>query len=73
MPDRLRATVSVLLGLVVLLTATLLARTAKSASLTTPRIVSSFLQTHCAECHDAETKKAGLDLTALKFTYPGWA
>lgn len=26
-----------------------------------------FLETHCSECHDAETKKGGLDLTALKF------
>jgi mono/diheme cytochrome c family protein len=26
-----------------------------------------FLDQHCVECHDAETKKGGLDLTALKF------
>ena len=26
-----------------------------------------FLQNHCVECHDAETQKGGLDLTALKF------
>src|SRR6185503_987635 len=25
-----------------------------------------FLDKHCFECHDAETKKGGLDLTALK-------
>ena len=25
-----------------------------------------YLQKHCVECHDAETKKGGLDLTALK-------
>ena len=25
-----------------------------------------FLETHCFDCHDAETKKGGLDLTALK-------
>lgn len=25
-----------------------------------------FLEKHCVECHDAETKKGGLDLTALK-------
>src|SRR5688572_16199047 len=27
----------------------------------------SFIEKHCAECHDAETKKAGLDLTALSY------
>jgi len=27
----------------------------------------SFVQKHCLECHDRETKKGGLDLTALKF------
>src|ERR1051325_10881536 len=32
-----------------------------------PGDVQSFLQTHCLECHDAETKKGGLDLTALPF------
>jgi mono/diheme cytochrome c family protein len=26
---------------------------------------SSFLEQHCTDCHDAETKKGGLDLTAL--------
>ena len=31
---------------------------------TTPR---SFLEQHCTDCHDAETKKGGLDLTALAF------
>jgi hypothetical protein len=30
----------------------------------------SFLQSHCFECHDAEVKKGGLDLTALKFDLP---
>lgn len=25
-----------------------------------------YLETHCFDCHDAETKKGGLDLTALK-------
>ena len=28
--------------------------------------IQPFLQKYCVECHDAETKKAGLDLTALK-------
>lgn len=27
----------------------------------------TFLQSHCVECHDAETRKGGLDLTALPF------
>jgi hypothetical protein len=27
----------------------------------------SFIEKHCAECHDSETKKAGLDLTALSY------
>src|SRR6185436_12837852 len=26
-----------------------------------------FLEQYCTECHDAETKKGGLDLTALRF------
>src|SRR5258706_1317094 len=26
-----------------------------------------FLQRHCVECHDSDTKKGGLDLTALSF------
>jgi hypothetical protein len=29
--------------------------------------VQPFLRKHCFECHDAETKKGDLDLTALKF------
>ena len=29
--------------------------------------VQPFVEKHCAECHDAETKKGGLDLTRLKF------
>lgn len=35
-----------------------------SESLTT--VVRPFLETHCTECHDADTKKGNLDLTALK-------
>src|ERR1043166_9074667 len=30
-------------------------------------VVSAFVQKHCVECHDADTKKGDLDLTALKF------
>src|SRR5438128_70355 len=32
-----------------------------------PKALSTFLQNHCFECHDPDMKKAGLDLTALKF------
>ncbi len=31
--------------------------------------VRPFLEKHCVECHDAETKKGDLDLTALKFEF----
>jgi mono/diheme cytochrome c family protein len=27
----------------------------------------AFIEKHCVECHDAETKEAGLDVSALKF------
>ena len=30
-----------------------------------PRTISKFLKAHCAECHDSDMKKGGLDLTAL--------
>src|SRR6266542_1854314 len=32
-----------------------------------PRASRQFVEKHCLECHDADTKKGGLDLTALKF------
>jgi mono/diheme cytochrome c family protein len=32
-----------------------------------PQPTSAFLDQHCAECHDADVKKGGLDLGALKF------
>src|SRR5688572_23774125 len=28
----------------------------------------SFIEKHCAECHDTQTKKAGLDLTTLDYS-----
>src|ERR1044071_6908275 len=34
-----------------------------------PREGRQFLEQHCVECHDADTKKGGLDLALLKF-YP---
>ena len=32
-----------------------------------PRAAAAFIEKHCADCHDGEVKKGGLDLTALKF------
>lgn len=32
-----------------------------------PTDAGNFLQRHCVECHDADSKKGGLDLTTLKF------
>jgi hypothetical protein len=32
-----------------------------------PPATRSFIENHCVECHDADMKKGGLDLTALKF------
>jgi mono/diheme cytochrome c family protein len=32
-----------------------------------PRATRLFVEEHCVECHDADVKKGGLDLTALKF------
>lgn len=43
-----------------------------------PRGAAAFLDQHCAECHDADVKKGGLDLSALKFelanadAFQGW-
>lgn len=37
----------------------------------TPPKVASFLQNHCVECHDADSKKGGLDLTSLEFDLTG--
>lgn len=33
----------------------------------TPKPLATFLDQHCIECHDADVKKGGLDLEALKF------
>src|SRR5947207_3301252 len=32
-----------------------------------PKSCRQFLDSHCTECHDADLKKGGLDLTALKY------
>ena len=48
----------------------LLAAVAASlAAAETPHASRQFLEKHCFECHDAEVKKGGLDLTALKFDF----
>ena len=39
----------------------------KAAPVPPPK-VASFIQNHCAECHDADSKKGGLDLTSLEFS-----
>jgi hypothetical protein len=36
-----------------------------------PQKITAFLQKHCTECHDAETRKGGLDLTSLEFILNG--
>ena len=33
----------------------------------TPKDISPFLEAQCLDCHDSETKKGGLDLSALKW------
>src|SRR5437899_8121982 len=45
----------------------LLAVASASLGATLPPNNRQFLEKHCFECHDADTKKGGLDLTALKF------
>jgi hypothetical protein len=37
------------------------------ASAELPRAARSFIESHCLDCHDAESKKGNLDLTALRF------
>lgn len=46
---------------------TLLAPLANGAAAELLLPAREFLNRHCTECHDADTKKGGLDLTALKF------
>jgi hypothetical protein len=40
---------------------------ASAATGTVPTKLRAFLDRHCVECHDTETKKGGLDLTTLLF------
>jgi hypothetical protein len=46
-----------------------LAIAASSIAATLPAGDRQFLEKHCFECHDAEVKKGGLDLTALKYDF----
>src|SRR5438105_3538213 len=41
--------------------------TVLSAAPAAPRQVQSFIEKHCVDCHDLDTKKGGLDLTTLQF------
>ncbi len=50
-----------------LLLASASAAAAAAAAADLPPGVGKFVERHCSECHDAETKKGGLDLTGLKF------
>jgi hypothetical protein len=45
----------------------LLATLASSVAATLPPGGGQFIEKHCFECHDADVKKGGLDLTALRF------
>jgi hypothetical protein len=36
-----------------------------------PKASKRFVEKYCAECHDSETKKGGLDITGLKFDLAG--
>lgn len=47
----------------------LLAAVTPSVAATFPASERRFVEKHCFECHDAEVKKGGLDLTALKFDF----
>jgi hypothetical protein len=40
---------------------------ARSGAAPPPRTAQALLERHCFDCHDAEVKKGGLDLTALAF------
>jgi len=38
-----------------------------AATLSAPQAISGFLEQHCTKCHDSETKKGDLDLSALNY------
>ncbi|MDZ4287361.1 MAG: c-type cytochrome domain-containing protein, partial [Prosthecobacter sp.] len=47
------------------LSAVLLITTLTTGAIAAPAGLTPFLDSHCVECHDAEVKKGGLNLTAL--------
>jgi hypothetical protein len=53
------------LGSLVILVASTAVCRAGAGSAPGGEVVRSFLETHCLECHEAESKKGGLDLTGL--------
>lgn len=52
---------------VCLLAVGLVAMMAGDALAAVPNTLKPLVEAHCIECHDGDTKKGGLDLTALKF------
>jgi len=54
-------------GLVLLLIVTMAVGVARLAAGEVPPATRALVTKHCADCHDAEIKKSGLDLTALSF------
>ncbi len=52
---------------ILLLTFSVLATGASSASV--PKPLGAYLDAHCVECHDPDTRKGGLDLASLKFEF----
>ncbi|MDR3406763.1 MAG: DUF1592 domain-containing protein [Chthoniobacter sp.] len=61
-----------------LLAGILLASIGRAAPSPVPAITHEFIENHCADCHDADTKKGGLDLDAFlqtpldEKTFPKW-
>lgn len=43
---------------------------ASAAAAPAPAALQPFIKTHCVDCHDADIKKGGLDLTSLPFPSP---
>jgi len=68
-PPRSRPSRSLRLGLVLLVTShwslVTAAPAAAPAPAALPKPVAALIDLHCADCHDAQEKKGGLDLTAL--------
>src|SRR6266540_301781 len=52
---------------IVVQSALLFAAAAPGIARDLPRASRQFVEQYCVECHDADAKKGGLDLTALQF------